>query len=100
MAKTAPDPTDRVILIRRFVETERRRVWGPRCRARRKELGLSLEVVAGMCGVSPQTIHKVETGEITPREHLRYALALALMVEPDALFPAPSAADLRSAIAA
>jgi DNA-binding XRE family transcriptional regulator len=77
--------------LRAYVDREARH-WGGRVRQRREDLGFSLAQCAGLAGSTPQTLHKIESGEITPRDHLRIALAFALSTEVDRLFPYPTRA--------
>lgn len=74
--------------VRRFLKGEARH-WGQTVRARRAELELTLEQVAVLAGTSPQTVFKVEKGQIIARDNLRIALAFALGKEPMDLFPLP-----------
>jgi DNA-binding XRE family transcriptional regulator len=90
-------PTLTADSFRRFMLREAR-VWGGRVKERRKSLGLTLEQLAELAFTTPQTIHKVEQGQIVPRDHLRLSIAFALAREPEELFPLPSrAAVLREA---
>jgi transcriptional regulator with XRE-family HTH domain len=75
--------------LRRYLKREQR-FWGGRVRARREDLGLTLEQVADMTGSTAPTIFKIEQGKIAPRDHLRIALAFALATEVDRLFPIPN----------
>lgn len=75
------------------------RVWGTAVKARRKHLGMTLEDVAGAAGTTPQTVHKVETGEIVARDHLRLGIAFALACEPAELFPVPTRAAIMRDVA-
>lgn len=65
------------------------KVWGLRVRERRQDLRLTQRQLAGL--VEPPTtqgtIHKIETGEITPRDSLKRGLARALSCPPEVLFP-------------
>lgn len=88
--------TDR---LRIYVEREAR-FWGSLVRSRREALDLTLNEVAALAGTTPQTIHKVETGKIAPRDHVRLAIAFALSAEVDTLFPMPSRATVLKEIAA
>lgn len=65
------------------------RMWGRLVRARRDTLGLTLEQLAALAATTPQTIHKIEKGTLTPRDHVRIALACALGTNVDELFPMP-----------
>lgn len=72
--------------------------WGSRVRGRRLDQRLTqaqLAALIGDDGVTVQTISKLERGELVPRDYLKLALALALCVEVQKLFPMPA----RSAIA-
>jgi DNA-binding XRE family transcriptional regulator len=75
--------------LRRFLKREARH-WGSVVKLRRKELGLTLEDLAGLADTTPQTIFKIEKGEIVARDHLRITVAFALGKEPQDLFPLPS----------
>lgn len=75
--------------VRAYLRTETA-AWGQNVRARRKAAGLTLEHVAQLADTTPQTVHKVERGQIIPRDDLRLALALALFCEVADLFPAPT----------
>jgi transcriptional regulator with XRE-family HTH domain len=63
--------------------------WGARVGAARRSRRLSQVALAGACGVSQQTISKVEHGEICPHDKLKLRLAAALDLPPAALFPWP-----------
>jgi transcriptional regulator with XRE-family HTH domain len=69
--------------------------WGHEVRARRTQLGLTLAQVSELTDGSlrAQTLHKIETGEIEPREYMKLAVAIALMTEVDTLFPPTSRAE-------
>lgn len=95
----APTSPNRTTKLRGLVATQRANTWGPAVKARRTSLGLTLEQLGHLTDTAPQTIHKIETGALTPRDHLRYALALALMVEPGDLFPTPGLDTIRRAAA-
>lgn len=84
--------------LRKFMLREAR-VWGANCRARRKSLNLTLQDVADRAFTNPQTVFKVERGEIIPRDHLRIALAFALFCETDDLFPMPKRAAILKEVA-
>ena len=55
-------------------------------RIRRKELGLSQEVLAKKCGVSRQTINAIENNKYDPTLSLAFSLAKELAVTVDELF--------------
>lgn len=63
---------------------------GARVKHRRGELNFTLQRVADLTGSTPQTIARVESGAIVPRDKLRVAIAFALFVEVDRLWPWPS----------
>lgn len=77
--------------------------WAIRCgalvRKRRTDLGLSLEQVAVLCDVSVNTVHKVETGALVPRDYLRAAVSFALALEVTDLWPPMRRAELAEAVA-
>lgn len=74
--------------VKAFLKREARH-WGTACRSRRGALHLTLEQVAVMAGTSPQTVFKVERGEIIARDSVRIGLAFALSCEVEDLFPFP-----------
>lgn len=76
------------------------RFWGSLVTARRKTLRMTLAEVALLANTSPQTVFKIERGQITPRDELRIALAIALRTEVAALFPIADNATLRREVAA
>ncbi|HYI60561.1 MAG TPA: helix-turn-helix transcriptional regulator [Acidimicrobiales bacterium] len=63
--------------------------WGMRVADARRSRRLSQLALARACGVSQQTISKVEHGEICPHDKLKLRLAAALDLPPAALFPWP-----------
>lgn len=87
MARTAL-PVITQAQLRLFLKREARH-WGSNVRLRRLELGLTLDELAGMADTTPQTVFKVERGEIVARDNLRLALAFALGRESADLFPLP-----------
>ncbi len=66
---------------------------------RRTAKGLGPTVFAAFLGVRLQTLHKIETGEIVPRDHLKAAIALALDVDLDDLYGWPTNAEILKAVA-
>lgn len=84
--------------LRAFVAQESR-VWGANVRNRRQLLGWSLKELAEKVGTTPQTLHKVEQGEIRSRDHLRLAIAIALMDDVSRLFPMPKMDVILKAVA-
>lgn len=85
--------------LRSWMERESRS-WGQLVLARRKTLHWTLATVAARADTTPQTVHKVERGEIVPRDDLRLALAMALMTEVGDLFPQPDHATVSKEVAA
>lgn len=82
-------------LLRAYAANQRA-AWGRLVRRRREELGLTLAQVAELTNraVRPQTLHKIEKGEIEPREYMKLAVAIALVSEVDVLFPRASRAEV------
>lgn len=74
--------------LKAFLKREARH-WGTACRSRRQALKLTLDQVAALAGTSPQTVFKVEKGEIIARDSLRIGLAFALCCEVEDLFSIP-----------
>lgn len=74
------------------------RAWGEHIgaeiRTKRLTKGWGPTFFAGLIDVPLQTLHKIETGEIIPRDHLKAAIALALGVELSDLYPWPTAETL------
>lgn len=84
--------------LNKYVKREAR-INGIRVKARRKALGLTLDQVAGTAWTTPQTIFKIEEGQIVARDHVRLALAFALACEVDDLFPSPKRAAVLREVA-
>ena len=60
--------------------------FGTRIKARRKELGLTLEEVGNIVGVGKSTVRKWETGDIANMRRDKIArLAIALQISPSEL---------------
>lgn len=76
--------------VRAFYKTTVAREWGIRVDERMRTLKIREADLARMAGTTPQTIHKVRTGKLMPREYLRVMIALALAADPGDLFPAPT----------
>lgn len=62
---------------------------GRRLAVRRRELGWSLQQLAGLVGVTFQMISKYELGLAVPSDAKRWAIACALSVEVDEIWPNP-----------
>lgn len=60
---------------------------GRRIAVRRRELGLRQEQLAAMVGVRGTAISKFELGLATPKDSTRWAIACALTMEVDELWP-------------
>jgi len=75
---------------------------GLRVRKRRELLLFSLADLARYAETTLQTISRVERGELVPRDHLKGAIALALLDDMNNLWPWPTREDMwnRSAEAA
>lgn len=68
--------------------------------AKRAEQQIRPTVFAALLGVPLQTLHKIEKGQMVPRDHLKAAIALALDVDLDELYGWPSNAEILRAVAA
>lgn len=64
-------------------------IWGERVAARRTEIGLKQAQLAELCDVTQQTISKIESGAMVPRDSLKLVIAAKLGTTPDALFAWP-----------
>lgn len=62
-------------------------------RRRRELLGLSQAQLADRCGVTQQSISRIEAGRSLPRDDLKLALAAQLGCSPRTLFPWPPPAQ-------
>jgi transcriptional regulator with XRE-family HTH domain len=71
------------------VEQRLARHWGRRVAAARQRSGRSQQSLAHACGVTQQTVSKVERGEMLAGDRLKWALADALDVAPGELFAWP-----------
>ena len=56
----------------------------------RHEKGYGPTQFSALIGVPLQTLHKIEKGHIVPRDQLKAAIALALEVELEDLYPWPT----------
>lgn len=66
--------------------------WGGKVADRRHELGLTQVELAQLCGLTQQTISKIEIGEIRPRDRLKYLIADKLATHVGELFAWPEEA--------
>lgn len=69
---------------------------GQRLRKRRQSLKMTLDQVAGLAGVSRQTIHRAEYDGTTVRDGTRQAIAVALAAEVAEIWAPLSAAEMRN----
>lgn len=84
-------PTLDADALRKYVSREAR-INGIRVKSRRKALKLTLDQVAELAFTTPQTVFKIEEGQIVARDHVRLAMAFALGCEVEELFPHPTRA--------
>lgn len=63
--------------------------WGEKVAARRQQLGLSQQQLADLCETTQQTISKIETGAILPRDRLKVTIAARLGTTVAQLFAWP-----------
>ena len=72
--------------------------WAARCgaavRQRRKDLGLTLQTLADLSGTSLQTVSRIESGQLVPRDRLKAAISFALALEVDQLWTWPSRQEM------
>lgn len=80
--------------------SDRAREAGEKVAKRRAEVKLSQQRLAVAAGTTLQTIFRIERGELVPREYLRQAIAYALMVEVDALWPNATRQEIHDAAVA
>lgn len=68
--------------------------WGRRVAERREALGLTQAQLADLCNVTQQSISRIESGAVIPRDSLKMTLSSQLGTNPGELFvwPARSAA--------
>lgn len=69
---------------------------GRRIAVRRRELGWKQNKLAGLVGVRVTSISKFELGIATPKDSTRWAIACALMVEVNELWPQPSRTHIQA----
>lgn len=67
---------------------------GRRLADRRTELKWDRRQLAALVGTTEATITRIEQGAINPRDHLKLALAAALAVEVETLWPFPRRCDV------
>lgn len=80
------------------------RKWAVDCGAlvagRRTEMGWTRQQLATLVGTTEATIHRVESGAVSPRDYLKMAIAAALAVPVEQLWPYPTAQTVFSNAAA
>ena len=65
--------------------------WGKRIAARRKVLGFTQQRLGDLCGgIGQPSISKIERGELSPSDELKWKLAAALQMSLDELFAYPA----------
>lgn len=78
--RTTGDPVVDLDEVRKLVS-----VWSVDCGARvaewRRRLGWDRQRLARAAGCTEATIHRIESGKLHPRDHLKLAVAAALEVE-------------------
>lgn len=67
---------------------------GRRVSDRRTMLGWDRRQLAAFAGTTEATIHRIEEGKINPRDHMKLAIASAVGLEVEALWPYPRRADV------
>lgn len=67
---------------------------GKRLFQRRNDLGLTQKQVAQLAGVTQVAISNAEAGTYVPRDHIKVAIALALCVEVEDIWPYPTRVEL------
>lgn len=68
--------------------------WGLAVATRRAELEFTQTQLAELCGVTQQTISKIEAGAMIPHDRLKAVIADKLLSEPGELFAWPARADM------
>lgn len=80
------------------------RKWSIDCGAniasKRSERGWTRLQLAHLVGTTEATIHRVESGAVTPRDYLKMAIAAALATPVEKLWPYPDMAKVFSEAAA
>lgn len=73
---------------------------GSKVEAKRVERGWSRPRLAQLVGTTEATIHRVESGAVTPRDYLKMAIAAALATPVSELWPYPDTAAVFAGAAA
>jgi len=90
--RTAPPDKLRLYMRARAIKA------GETIAEKRKPLGPT--EFSALIGVGLQTLHKIEHGQIVPRDHLKAAIALALDIDLDELYGWPTNDEIAKAVAA
>lgn len=64
--------------------------WGRRVAERREALDLTQTQLAGLCGITQQSVSRIEAGTTIPRDSLKMTLASKLGTTPGDLFAWPT----------
>ena len=64
--------------------------WGKAVAARRTALEFNQTQLAELCGITQQTISKIEAGGMIPHDRLKAVIADKLLTEPGDLFDWPT----------
>jgi DNA-binding XRE family transcriptional regulator len=84
-----PEPFFELDAVRRMAAK-----WAVDCGHRvaeaRTRLGWDRRTLAGLVGTTEATIHRVESGALNPRDHLKFAIASALSVEISEIWQYPT----------
>jgi DNA-binding XRE family transcriptional regulator len=73
--------------------------WGREVTATRTRYEMTQHELAERCGVTQQTISKIEMGAILPTDELKVVMSLRLATTPDTLFAWPQQPALVKAVA-
>lgn len=63
---------------------------GARVTRRRTDLGWDRQQLASIVGTTEATVHRIESGKLNPRDHLKLAIAAALQCEAADIWPYPT----------
>lgn len=90
MIETASPAVLRAVMRARAIDA------GERIREERIAKGWGPTHFCALIGVPLQTLHKVEVGEIVPRDYLKAAIALALDIDLAELYRWPTNREIRT----
>lgn len=68
--------------------------WGKAVAERRASVDFSQTQLAELCGVTQQTISKIEAGAMIPHDRLKAVIANHLLIEPSDLFRWPTREEM------